>query len=287
MGVADPIPGVSAGSIAFICKVYHRLLAAFSAFNIVFFKNFFCFRFRVCFQAIDLRFLLPLGLGLFLALILTANLIHFLLLHYFFYLWSFFFGLVAFSTIFLLKSSSWKLFQIFFLVVGIVLGYFIVGLMPIQVAGNNFLFFFFGFIAITSLLLPGISGAFVLVILGQYEIIISAVKNPFELNNFIILCYFYCGAVSSLLISSKLLYWLMKKYNFVILFFLGGLTLGSLRKIWPWKEKIFKENILLEVNKLPIFDKSTFFALVFIVFGILFAILIHKLPKIFKKNVNV
>ena len=284
MGVADPIPGVSAGSIAFIFGIYYRLLAALSAINIQFLKNLLLFRLRICLQLIDWQFLLSLVLGIGLALVLTTNLIHFLLLHHALFLWSFFFGLVALSAFFLLIGCKWDLLGLLFLLVGFFLGYFVSGFTPLVVESKDFFFFFFGFIAIISLLLPGISGALVLVILGQYEVIVGAIKDPFTTHNIIILFYFYCGAIASLLLTPKLLHWLIKKYEVILLFFLSGLMLGSLRKMWPWKEKLFQENSFIEINKFPGLDKNTIFAIIFIGFGILFSIFIKKLPNILKKK---
>lgn len=284
MGIADPIPGVSAGTIAFVSGIYTRLIASLSIMNLYFFKNLCRFRIKKIVKIIDWAFLLPVGCGLLLALISTANIIHFLLLNYPFYLWSLFFGLVLFSTIFFLKNISWKIHYVIFLLLGIVLGYWFAGLQPIQNFDNYIFLIFVGFFAVSCLLLPGVSGAFVLVILGQYELIISAVKNPFNVENLIILLYFYIGAVAGLLITSRLLNWLIKKWEFILLCFLSGITLGSLRKIWPWKAEIGTLETTTIVNILPSFDKNTIFALIFIFLGTLFAIMLYKLPNIFKKT---
>ena len=284
MGIADPIPGVSAGTIAFLSGIYERLLKSLSVINIEFLKNCLKFRIRWLIKKIDWQFLLPLASGVILAIIATANLIYYLLQNYPIFLWSFFLGLVVFSSFFLLKSTQWKTSSIIFLFFGFAIGFLISGI-PVLISIENHLFLIFcGFIAITSLLLPGISGAFILVILGQYESIISALKNPFISSNFLILFFFYIGAMVGLLGSSHLLHWLIKKYHRLTLFFLTGLTLGSLRKIWPWKEEIIENGENIFLNQLPELNKTTILACLMIFFGTLFAIFINKLPSFFRKN---
>ena len=272
MGIADPIPGVSAGTMAFVLGIYYRLLAAISAINILFFKDIFCLRGKKALQRIDWLLLLPLCVGILLALITTANLIHFLLKNYHTYLWSFFFGLIVISTLLLMKNIPRKIHYVLFFLSGALCGYLISSINPIEVSISYWFLILCGFIAISSLLLPGISGAFVLVILGQYDLIISAIKNPFTTANIVILSYFYIGALVGLLTTAHLLSWVIKKWESIVLAFLTGLTLGSLKKIWPWK-------VELATDVAQDFNKNTIYIIIFLLFGSICAVIINKLPQ--------
>ena len=146
-------------------------------------------------------------------------------------------------------------------------------------------------IAIIALLLPGVSGSFILVILGKYNLIIASLKNPLLWDNAVVLLFFYAGMIAGLLCFVHGIYWVMKKWEKFVLAFLGGLTFGSLRKIWPWKEMIVQEKnseevSLIEKNILPPLDTTLLYTVFFIILGIAVASLISQLPKIFKDNHN-
>lgn len=286
MGIADTIPGVSAGTVAFISGIYNRLLSALTILDYYFFKDFFCFKWGKIFKRVDYLFLLPLSLGLLTSLILTANLIHFLLLNHPLFLWSFFFGLVFFSTLLLTKKISFSWLHLFIFISGILAGYFIAGSLSLQTPNENWFLVLCGFIAISSLLLPGISGAFVLVLLGKYDLVISAIKNPFLSSNAIILFYFYIGALMGLLVTSHFLRWVIKNWENLALSFLTGLTLGSLRKVWPWKEEVLLENSILVNNIIPTWNKQNIYAFFLLFIGTIFAFFIYKLPLIILKKSN-
>ena len=291
IGSADPIPGVSGGTIAFISGIYSRLIHSLKIFDLAFLKLILAVRFKTAFNRIEWNFFLPLLLGIVSALILVANLIHYALNHYPIFLWSFFLGLIFFSTLFFLRKIPFNLFTCFFIIVGFLVGYFLLGLIPINTSTTYWFIFLCGVIAIIALLLPGVSGSFILVILGKYNLIIASLKNPLLWDNAVVLLFFYAGMIAGLLCFVHGIYWVMKKWEKFVLAFLGGLTFGSLRKIWPWKEMIVQEKnlegvSLIEKNILPPLDTTLLYTVFFIILGIAVASLISQLPKIFKDSHN-
>ncbi len=281
IGSADPIPGVSGGTIALISGIYSRLIHSLKVFNFSFLKFILTARFKTAFSKVEWNFFIPLGSGIVLALILVANLIHYALNNYPIYCWSFFLGLIFLSTLLFLKKIPYNFFFLFFTVIGILVGYFLLGLIPIKTSTAYWFIFLCGTIAVIALLLPGISGAFILVILGKYSLIITSVKNPFIINNTIILLLFYSGMIVGLLCFVHVVGWIMKKWEKTVLAFLGGLTFGSLRKIWPWKETSLVKETVIESNIFPSLTMELFYAAIFIMLGMLVAFFISQLPKIF------
>ena len=264
IGSADPIPGVSGGTIAFISGIYGRLINALKVFDLDFLKLILTARFKAALSRVEWNFFLPLVLGIVSALILVANFIHYALIHYPIYLWSFFLGLIFFSTLFFFKKIPFSFAICFLIALGFMVGYFLLALIPIDTPSSYWFIFLCGMIAIIALLLPGVSGAFILVILGKYSLIIMSLKNPFIWNNTIVLLVFYSGMIVGLLCFVHGVYWIMQKWEKTTLAFLGGLTFGSLRKIWPWKEKIEE----MEKNILPQIDLQLLYAVIFIILGI-------------------
>ena len=284
IGAADPIPGVSGGTIAFISGIYKKLISTLKSFNLEWLKLLICFRWRLLSQKTDYSFLVPLFLGVAIAAISIANLIHYLISYYQIYLWALFFGLVFFSALLLLKQVPLKLVYYFLLVLGIIAGYLVVSLVPLETPTATWFIFFCGVLAISALLLPGISGAFILVILGKYTYIIGAIKDPFFLENTITLVAFLSGMAVGLLLFTQLLHWAMKNWEKFILAFLTGLTFGTLKKLWPWKEVVLSDNLLVENNVLPLLNAQNFKIIATVLLGISLAFAISKITNIFNKN---
>jgi len=188
---------------------------------------------------VHLRFLLSLFVGIGLAIISLARLMNFLLNHYPVLTWSFFFGLIAASILVVSKQvTTWSPPTGISLVAGIVTAVFIVNLVPVTTPEALWFIFLCGIIAICAMILPGISGAFILLILGKYEFVTASLKNPFIAHNMMVIFVFCMGCLIGLLSFSRLLNYLLKNYHQITMAFLTGLLIGSMSKIWPWKEMV-------------------------------------------------
>ena len=284
MGMADLIPGVSGGTIAFISGIYHQLLGALSAINSKTLVQFFTFRLDSSTKG-HFSFLVTLGLGLATSVILFSRLVHYLLVDYAVLTWSFFFGLIAASIVLLIKDTAIPVTpsKISFFLFGIVAGFLVTRLVPVETPETLWFIALSGFIAITAMILPGISGSFLLLILGKYELIISALGDPLNTNHLIILATFGLGCVTGLLSVSRLLSSLFRKYPQIMVSFLTGLLMGSLGKIWPWKEVVTtvtvggKERVVETQNVIPPFSPQVTYALLWAVIGIVTIFLLDYL----------
>ena len=259
MGVADIVPGVSGGTIAFITGIYSTLIESISSVNVLFLKKILNFKFQEAYGHINGAFLVPLLIGILIAIISMSRLMHFLMTSYQVYTWSFFFGLVAVSIIYIMKQiKSFKSVKnICFIFFGCALGVVIVSLVPVETSDSNLFIFISGMIAICAMILPGISGSFLLLILGKYASVTGALKSPFLASNLEIIIVFAMGCLLGILSFSKVLNFLLRKHQAVMMSFLTGFMLGSLKKIWPWKQTLEtqvirgKSYILREANTLP------------------------------------
>ncbi|MEM6845071.1 MAG: DUF368 domain-containing protein [Bacteroidota bacterium] len=235
MGGADVVPGVSGGTLAFITGIYERLLDAISSVNKEALQYVLKFRWRALWKHVDGSFLLPLLSGIALSIFTLAKIIHFLLDEYPIQLWSFFFGLVIIASYIVAKDiSQWYGRVIIAGIAGIVIAYLITVATPAQTPTDTWFIFLSGAIAICAMILPGISGSFILLILGKYEYIVTALT---ELNLFVI-AVFGAGCVVGLLSFARLISWLLDRYYDTAVALLAGFMIGSLNKIWPWKEVV-------------------------------------------------
>ena len=281
MGLADIVPGVSGGTIAFITGIYDQLLASIASVNTTFLKLVLSFRFKEAASHINLAFLAPLLGGIVLAIILTSRLMHYLMNEHPVPTWSLFFGLICASCVYISKHVQKPKNQLTYLMLplGIGLGYVIVSLVPIHTPDTFAYVFAAGAIAICAMILPGISGSFILLILGKYAFITGALKNPFAQDNLLFIFVFCLGCLGGLLLFAKLLNYLMHNFSNAMMLLLTGFMAGSLKKIWPWKETLEttiirgKEHILREANIMPrAFDQETIFAIAIMFIGF-FAVL--------------
>jgi putative membrane protein len=251
MGAADVIPGVSGGTIAFIMGIYDQFVGSIASFNAEAVKLLFTGKFKAFWKHINGGFLLSILLGIGVSVIGLAGLMKMLLADFPIQTWAFFFGLIVASSIFILKGiKDWKIRDAFFIVLGVILGIVICTLSPTQTPNEYWFIFLSGAIAICAMILPGISGSFILLILGKYEYIMgsitSCVSNVGALwgaegadkalfwDSAIILAIFLIGAVVGILSFSKLLHWLLARWNRETLIVLAGFIIGSLVKVWPW-----------------------------------------------------
>ena len=239
MGAADVIPGVSGGTIAFIMGIYDEFVGSIASINAEAVRLLLKGQFKAFWKHINGTFLVSLIAGIGLSVILLAGLMQTLLTVYPIQTWAFFFGLIVASSIFILRGiSGWKPRDILILVLGGVMGVTVCTLSPTQTPDALWFIFLSGAIAICAMILPGISGSFILLILGKYQYIMGTISGLVAGENFggnlLILCVFLAGAAVGILGFSKLLHWLLARWNKETLLVLAGFIIGSLIKVWPW-----------------------------------------------------
>jgi putative membrane protein len=235
MGAADVVPGVSGGTIAFISGIYEELLETISSVNFAALKKIQTEGIKGFWQHINGNFIVALFLGIAISIVSLAKLITYLLDEHGILLWSFFFGLIIASIILVGKKiKQWNVSKVIGLLIGTALAYYITILPPMQNPDALWFVFISGAIAICAMILPGISGSFILLLLGSYEMILGAIKDV----KIVTIGIFAIGCLTGLLSFSKLLNWLFKNHHDLTVAILTGFLVGSLNKIWPWKTTI-------------------------------------------------
>ncbi len=233
MGAADVIPGVSGGTIAFITGIYEELINSIKSINLVAAKLFFTGKFASFWNAINGTFLISVLLGIGISVFSLAKGLKYLLDHYPILVWAFFFGLIIASAIYVARSiKNWNLATIVSGITGIIVAYFITVISPAEANTSWWFIFLAGSIAICAMILPGISGSFILVLLGMYKFILEAVGNL----EIAVILTFLVGAAIGIIAFSNVLSWLLKKFHNQTIAVLAGFMIGSLNKVWPWKE---------------------------------------------------
>ena len=234
MGAADVVPGVSGGTFAFILGIYEELIATLNTINFSLLKQLKSEGFKSVWKKANGSFLVALLSGVFVSVISLAKGVEWLLEHHPILLWSFFFGFVFASILYVGKQIKIRLTD-FKLVLAMAIGagvaYFITTLNPSETSDSNLFLFLAGALAICAMILPGISGAFILVIIGAYSPVLEALNT----RDFKTILIIGVGAVMGLLSFSKLLKWLFETYHRLTLAVITGFMIGSLNKIWPWK----------------------------------------------------
>ncbi len=272
IGAADTIPGVSGGTIAFISGIYEKLLQSITSIDIDFFKLLYRREFKNAFHKISGGFLLPLVLGIVTAIFSLANVVVYLMQTHKNFVWAFFFGLVLASLLLLLKNlmkiRGYPIVSVALFIVGILSALCITYSETLTLEHSYLTIFFSGFVAICAMILPGISGAFLLVLLGQYEFIIQSVAQM----NFLIIVIFGMGALCGLFSFVRLIRMCLEKYQKSSLAFLSGILAGSLAMLFPFTDKAFQINY-----------ENTFLC-VFMGIGIIIPLILHKIHAIFLKN---
>ena len=239
MGAADVIPGVSGGTIAFITGIYDQLVGSIASINAEAFRLLLQGRFKDFWRHINGGFLLSLIAGIGLSVITLAGLMQMLLTTYPIQTWAFFFGLIVASSIFILRGiSGWHLREYLMVILGVLLGATVCTLSPTQTPDGLWFIFLSGAIAICAMILPGISGSFILLILGKYQYIMGCISDLVSgtdvARNLMVLGVFAVGALVGIIGFSKLLHWLLARWNKEVLIVMAGFIIGSLVKIWPW-----------------------------------------------------
>ena len=291
MGAADVVPGVSGGTVAFITGIYEELLVSIGSINLKAVSVLLQQGPAACWRHINGSFLLVLVLGIFTSIILLASIISHLMSESPLLVWSFFFGLIVASSIYIfrqLKSYHWNILVA--LGVGGVAAFAVAEIKPSELSPDPLFVFLSGSLAICAMILPGISGSFILVLLGMYTHILTAVKD----FQWMLLLSFVAGCGVGLLVFSRLLTWLFKRFHDITLALLTGFLVGSLNLIWPWKQTLSyyqnskgeslaleQANILPGTYELVVGPSQLYFSLALMVIGI---ILVLGLEKVGEKN---
>jgi len=295
MGVANIIPGVSGGTIALITGIYEKLIFSIKKFDSKAFKLLMQFKFKEFAEYIHLQFLFPVIIGIIFAGLSLAKIFDYLFENYPVFLWAYFFGLVLASVYYVGKMvESWKKTTYILFLTGAIVAVSITIIDPLKENRDPVYIFFNGVISIVGMVLPGLSGSFLLILLGNYQIILIDAINNFDLK---ILLPFALGSIVGLLAFSHVLSWLLKNYRNETIALLTGFVLGSLGILWPWKEPVYLVNngeIVVKHGKklvayyehiLPRQIDSTFFLTLFFMFlGIISIIFIEIMYLKEKKN---
>lgn len=266
MGAADVVPGVSGGTIAFISGIYEELLNSINGINLNALKVLKENGIKNAWKAINGNFLLALLLGIGTSIVSLSKLILFLLDNEPILVWSFFFGLVIASIVHIWKEvDSWKSLAILMLILGIAISYYITIARPVSSPDSAYYLFFSGFLAIIAMILPGVSGAFILLLMGSYETVLgsinllrdSLVNSDSEgfktaIGNIALVGL---GCIVGLKMFSKVLKWMFENYKNATLTLLIGFMIGSLNKLWPWKE-VLETRINSHGETVPFLERS-------------------------------
>ncbi len=252
MGIAEVIPGVSGGTIAFITGIYEQFINAIKSFDLSLFKTLKESGISGVWKAVDGNFLTALLGGMIVSILLFVKLVTWLVDHETLLLWAFFFGLIVASALYVGKQiSKWNVTNIIVLVLGAAVAYYITIAAPANGSENLGFIFLSGVIAISAMLLPGLSGSFILLIMGMYSIILGGVKE-FDLT---IIAVFGAGCLVGVLSFARVLSWAFKNYRNVTLSLLTGFMIGSLNRVWPWQE-VLKYRTNSHGEQVPAFTKS-------------------------------
>lgn len=275
MGAADVVPGVSGGTMAFIMGVYEELVDALKSFNWRLLLLLVRLRFRDAVAAVPWRFLVVLGAGIAAAILALAGPIGWLLDHHPVPLFAFFLGLVLASIVTVGARLHWSVTAVLCLLSGAVVAWWLVGLVPVVMPHDAVTLFLSGASAVTAMILPGISGSFILLILGQYEFVIDAVRD----RDFLAILPLATGAVCGILPFVRILSWLLRGHHRITIALLIGFMVGSLRRIWPFKAAMPVDadpSVLREVNVLPALDGTFWIALALCILGFLLVLALSR-----------
>ena len=282
IGSANVIPGVSGGTIALITGIFERLINALKSCNLTAIKLFFTGKFKEFAQHIDLWFLASVGSGVIVAILSIARLFEFLFAEYPIYLWSFFFGMILVSIYYVgktIEKFNWKVVLSF--IIGTAIALLIAFGTPAKENSNILYLMICGAVATCSMILPGLSGSFVLVLMGNYQLIMIDAVNDLNLG---ILIPVAIGGVVGLLAFSHLLSWIFKNYRDITIAVLTGFILGSMPIIWPWKNDIItyfgsEAKVTGYEYYFPEFNIEFATALVIMLIGAALIVLTEKMAK--------
>jgi len=239
MGISDLIPGISGGTIALLLGIYKEFITSLKSINLSTITSLLKLDFRKLDEQLNFNFLFPVFFGILSSIFIFSKLISYLIVNHKIFLLSFFFGLILFSSIRLIRNSIPRsVYDVSYIVFGFIIGFLLMFIEPFSTSNSFFSIFLSGFVAISAMLLPGISGSYILLILGKYHFMLDSISSL----NLINISIFSMGAILGILSFSKIIYWLINKYYRITIFFLSGLMLGALNKVWPWQ--LNKEMVL-------------------------------------------
>lgn len=276
MGAADVVPGVSGGTVAFITGIYQDFINAVASFNAQFIHDIVRLRGRAALSRVHLRFLICLVSGIGLSIVMLAGVIRYLMDEHAILTWSLFFGLILGSIVIVAREiTKWTIIRVLLFIFGIFLAWWICGLLPVETPETSWFYFLCGIIGICAMVLPGISGSFLLLILGKYYAIISAIhtlkdaarslllrdfNNAYNLlfagvmSPLWLLTIFALGQICGIIGFSRVLKWLLSRWHEATMCVLAGLMIGALRKIYPWKHQVVVDFIQAE-NKTKVIQE--------------------------------
>ncbi len=235
MGAADVVPGVSGGTIAFITGIYEELVHSIKNINFKTISTLWKEGLPAFWKAVNGSFLLSLVGGILISVLTLARILEYLLVNHPILIWSFFFGLIIGSAIFVARSiEKWNIGTVISLMAGIVIAWIITSFTPAETSEAYWFIFLSGALAICAMILPGISGSFILLLLGKYQFVLSALNE----GRISIIAVLLTGALTGIIAFSHLLSWLLEKFHHLTIAMLAGFMIGSLNKIWPWKVTI-------------------------------------------------
>ena len=282
VGSANVIPGVSGGTIALITGIFERLIDALKSFNLTAFKLFFTGKFKEFIKHTDLWFLVSVGCGVLVSILTIARLFEYLFANYPIYLWSFFFGMILVSIYYVgITIEKFNLKVVVSFIIGTAIALFIAFGTPAKENSNFIYLIICGAVATCSMILPGLSGSFVLVLMGNYQLIMIEAVNELNLK---ILLPVVLGGVVGLLAFSHLLSWIFKNYRDITIAVLTGFILGSMPIIWPWKNDVItyfgsEAKVTGYEYYFPEFNMEFAIALVIILIGAGIIVLTEKMAK--------
>lgn len=283
MGAADVVPGVSGGTMALILGIYREFISAIKSFDLEWFKALITLDFETALKRPHFNFIIPLAIGLISAIFFFTRVIGLpaLILLYPELVYGFFFGLIVASIAILLKQSQFKSFSnLISLILGIVLGGLVFNLIPTNTPNDAWFIFLCGAVAISAMILPGISGSFILLMLKKYAYIFNAIGHL----EWSVLLPFVSGLIVGLIIFSRFLYFLLNRFYAMTLQFIIGLLIASLWVIWPFQERIYKtvrdkERLVDNYPVIPDWSTMTLYSLLLIILGFFIVFCLEKLAK--------
>ncbi len=245
MGAANVIPGVSGGTVALITGIFERIINALKSFNLTALSLLFKGKIKELIAYTDFYFLLSVGTGMVVSIFAVAGLLKYLLISFPIFVWAFFFGLIVASVYYVAKTiNKWNFVVILLFIIGTAIAVSLSFLKPAS-PNDSFLYLILcGVVAICSMILPGISGSFVLMLMGNYELVmIEAVTQA----HIMVLLPVVLGGLVGIIALSNVLSWVFKRFRDQTIGLLAGFVLGSLRILWPWKQEIYITDALGEM----------------------------------------
>ena len=299
MGTANKIPGVSGGLVALALGFYEKLILSFKRFNSKSLKMLLSLKFKDFYIFVNGNFLVLILSGIVISYFSTSKILEILLINYELYVWSLFFGLVI-GTIFHLRSliniRKWN--NIFFIFTGALIGIIISLMNPVQENDNLYFVFLCGIVSVSGMILPGLSGSFILMLMGNYVLLLvdsvnalydslnelllgdfSKINTPERINYFKVLAVFTLGSVTGLISLSKILSYLLSRFNQICNSLIFGFIIGSLGVIWPWKSEFSFESGNKIIRYVPELNSQTVYAVLFILIGMFTVIILSKYER--------